>query len=178
MSDQPLPAIFQLSPEQARKRRRHAMELIGVCVIGLVPWTVYLALTLPTAYRAHHWQLVWVGFDVMLLSSMAVTAYLGWRRRQAVIGGAVTTATLLVCDAWFDIALDLGTPDIWASMASAAFIELPLAFFFARRAQLLARYTLIHLYPALGQDGPPPPLRKLPLFIDPEEMEHLREPEG
>jgi len=150
--------------EVSRRRRRHAMELMVVCLAGLVPWTVYLALTLPSGFRAHYWRLAWSGFDVLLLFCMAATAYLGWRRRQAVIAGAIATATLLICDAWFDIALDLGTRDIWMSLASAVFVELPLAAFFLRRAQLIVQLTLARVLPDIGADARPPGMFKLPLL--------------
>lgn len=150
--------------EVSRRRRRHAMELMVVCLAGLVPWTVYLALTLPSGFRAHYWRLAWSGFDVLLLFCMAATAYLGWRRRQAVIAGAIATATLLICDAWFDIALDLGTGDVWMSLASAVFIELPLAAFFLRRAQLIVQLTLARVLPDIAGDAKPPGMFKLPLL--------------
>jgi len=150
--------------EVSRRRRRHAMEIMVVCLAGLAPWTVYLALTLPSGFRAHYWRLAWSGFDVLLLFAMAGTAYLGWRRRQAVIVGAVVTATLLVCDAWFDIALDLGTRDIWMSAASAVFVELPLAAFFVRRAQLIVQLTLARVLPDIAADARPPGMFKLPLL--------------
>lgn len=155
----------ELSPEMVRTRRRHVLELIVVCIIGLIPWTVYLAVTLPNQYRARHWALTWAGFDVLLLGAMALTAYFGWRRQQAVIPAALATATLLVCDAWFDVSLDLGTSGIWVSVASAVFIELPLAFYIARRAHLLVRISVQHAYAAGGRKGAPaPPLRRMPLF--------------
>jgi len=135
-----------------------------VCVSVLVPWTIFLAVSLPDQYRAHHWRLTWAGFDGLLLLGMALTVYLGWRRRQAVVPAAVATATLLICDAWFDISLDLGTPDVWWSVASAVLVELPLAGFFLHRALLLIRLTIRQAYTRLGIDEPPPPLMKIPLF--------------
>lgn len=150
--------------EITRRRRRHAMELMVVCLAGLGPWTVYLALTLPSGFRAHYWRLAWSGFDVLLLLAMAGTAYLGWRRRQAVIAGAVVTATLLICDAWFDIALDLGTRDIWMSVASAVFVELPLAAFFLRRAQLIIRLTFARMMPYAAESERQPGMFQIPLL--------------
>lgn len=118
------------------------VELVTACAVALVPWTVVLALTLPRSYDTQHWRLTWVGFDVLLLLMMALTAFFGWRRRQAVIGSAIVTGTLLVCDAWFDITLDLGTSGIWMSLGSAMLIELPLAFFLFSRARLLIKLTV------------------------------------
>jgi hypothetical protein len=138
-------------------------ELVTACAVALVPWTVALALTLPREYDARHWRLTWVGFDVLLLVMMALTAYFGWRRRQAVIGCAIVTGTLLVCDAWFDISLDLGTSGIWMSLGSAVFVELPLAFFLLTRARLLIKMTIQLVLPT--EEGQlPGQLRNLPMF--------------
>jgi hypothetical protein len=81
-----------------------------------------------------------VGFDVMLLAGMAATAVLGLLRRRAVVIPALVTAVLLVCDAWFDVSLDLGTSGVWASSLLAVFVELPMAAFLFHRA-----YTLLRL---------------------------------
>lgn len=138
--------------------------MLLACVGVLVPWTIFLAVSLPDQYRAHHWRLTWAGFDGLLLLSMSLTVYLGWRRRQAVIPMAIATATLLICDAWFDITLDLGSPDVWWSVASAVLIELPLAAFFINRARILINLTIRQAYVQLGIEEPPPSVLKLPLF--------------
>ena len=144
--------VAEIDPNSdwARRRRRHTITLIGICAGGLVPWTIMLAVTLPRQYDAHHWRLAWVGFDTLLLVGLAATAYLGWRGRQMVIGASIATAMLLICDAWFDITLDLGTPAIWMSLASAVFIELPLAAMLIHRSQMLVSLTLRRVYEELG----------------------------
>ncbi|MEU1480783.1 hypothetical protein [Streptomyces sp. NPDC005760] len=119
--------------EQIRRQRRHTLELLAVCAVGLVPWTVLLAFTLPSGYTVRQWRTTWVGFDVLLLLAMAATALLGWRRHRGVVVAAVTTGALLVCDAWFDVSLALGTPDVWWSAALAVCVELPLAGFLIHR---------------------------------------------
>jgi len=119
--------------ERIRRQRRHTLELLTVCAVGLVPWTVLLAFTLPSGYTVRQWRVTWVGFDILLLLAMAATAVLGWRRNRAVVVAAVSTGALLVCDAWFDVSLALGTPDVWWSVALAVFVELPLAAFLIRK---------------------------------------------
>ena len=158
--------VAEIDPNSdwARRRRRHTLSLLAFCTIGLVPWTIILAVTLPRQYDAHHWRLAWVGFDMLLRLSLAATAYLGWRGRQMVIGTSIATAVLLICDAWFDISLDLGTPAIWTSLASAVFIELPLAALLIHRAHLLITLTLRRLYEELGHPIPPGSAYKVPLF--------------
>lgn len=119
--------------ERIRRQRRHTLELLTVCAVGLVPWTVLLAFTLPSGYTVRQWRTTWVGFDVLLLLAMAATAVLGWRRHRAVVVAAVATGALLLCDAWFDVSLALGTPDVWWSVALAVCMELPLAGFLIHR---------------------------------------------
>jgi len=119
--------------ERVRRHRRHTLELLTVCAVGLVPWTVVLALTLPSGYEVHHWRVTWVGFDVLLVLAMASTAILGWLRHRAVIVAGLATAVLLICDAWFDVSLAFGTSEVWLSAALAVFAELPLAFYLIHR---------------------------------------------
>jgi len=156
--------LARLSPEQAKRRKKLTVELLWVCAFALVPWTIYLAISLPDVYSARHWAVAWAGFDVLELFALGMTAYYGWRGRQALVGYALAAATLLICDAWFDITLNLGTPGIWASLASAAFIELPLAFFLIHRVSLLMRLTMLRFFPECDEDGKPIRLSKLPLI--------------
>lgn len=156
--------LADIEDEVARRYRRNALALFTACAAGLVPWTILLAFTLSPDYHTHHWRLVWTGFDILLFASLAGTAYLGWRRRQAVIAGAVISATLLICDAWFDITLDLGTPGIWGSLASAFLVEVPLAGFLLWRAYVLLHLSAQLIYALLGYEKPGHPLRKLPIF--------------
>ncbi|CAM5417123.1 putative protein OS=Streptomyces griseorubiginosus OX=67304 GN=AQJ54_36265 PE=4 SV=1 [Streptomyces griseorubiginosus] len=119
--------------EYIRRQRRHTLELLVVCAVGLVPWTILLYFTLPSGYTVRQWRVTWVGFDVLLLLAMSATALLGWRRHRGVVVAAVATGALLVCDAWFDVSLALGTPAVWWSAALAVFVELPLAAFLLRK---------------------------------------------
>lgn len=155
--------LTRLTPEQVLRRRRLTLEVLWVCTIALVPWAIYLGLSLPRDYNAKHWDLAWAGFDGLEILALGATAYFGWRGRQALIGTALAAATLLICDAWFDVALDLGTPAIWTSLASAVFLELPLAFFLIHRVRLLMRITLLHLFPEGDPQGNPMKLSTMPL---------------
>lgn len=158
-----LQRLNRLTPEQILRRRRLTLEVLWVCTIALVPWAIYLGLSLPRDYHTKHWDLAWAGFDGLEILALGATAYYGWRGRQALIGTALAAATLLICDAWFDVALDLGTPAIWTSLASALFLELPLAFFLIHRVRLLMRITLLHLFPEGDPQGNPMKLSKMPL---------------
>ena len=146
------------------ERRRRFVIVLTVASVGLVPWIVLLALTLPHRYLAGHWTLTWVGFDIFLLSGLALTAWLAWRRRQAVVISAFITGTLLVCDAWFDITTASGRIDMITAVASALILELPLAgLLFAVAAHLL-RLTVRRAQAADGRGTAPCRLLREPLF--------------
>ena len=100
---------------------------LALCAaIGLIPWTIFLGLTLPQGYTAQHWQLTWVGFDVLLLVFMTATAVLGFTHHHLLTLFAFTTGVLLVCDAWFDV-LTAKRGDLVVAVLTAALGELPLA---------------------------------------------------
>ncbi len=109
---------------------RRTVELrVAVMVLSavvLVPWIGYLGVTLPRVYVARHWDLAWVGFDVLLLVLIAATAVLGYLRRQLLVLTAFAAGVLLVCDAWFDVLTAHGDELTW-SLATALAVELPLA---------------------------------------------------
>lgn len=118
--------LDELLPTSLRRIRAARIGVMVGGAVALIPWIVYLAISLPDNYVANNWPATWVGFDLLLVFMMAATAYLGWRRRQLMILAAFATGVLLICDAWFDIMT--ATPDDrWISVASAVFGELPLA---------------------------------------------------
>ena len=155
----------------ARRRRLGVLVSIVACTV-LVGWIIVLLLTLHRSFHAQHWRSAWVGFDLILLAAFAATGWAFWRGRQIVIACLIVTATLLCCDAWFDVILDLGTSDAWSSVASALLVELPIAslmFLAARRLIRLSALVAVR-GPASSDDpgelfrGPLPPLWKIPLF--------------
>jgi hypothetical protein len=108
-------------------RIRRIREWLAVCAaIALVPWTIYLAFTLPESYAAQHWQAAWVGFDVLLLLFMIATAVLGFAHHHWLTLFAFATGVLLLCDAWFDV-LTAENTDFVVSVLIAVLGELPLA---------------------------------------------------
>jgi hypothetical protein len=152
-------------PRFAWRRRFSLMIVIGGCVV-LAAWIAVLMLTLPRHYTAGHWRGAWVGFDFALLAAFAATAWASLRERQVLIICLTITGALLICDAWFDVILDLGTRDIWMSVASAVFAELPLAFMMLTAARRLVRMSVGVVMHLEGIDGPVPSLWRIPLFAE------------
>jgi hypothetical protein len=152
--------IGELLPESVfvRLRRVRIVLMVGA-IIGLIPWTVYLAITLPDKYIAQNWPATWVGFDILILLFMVVTAVLGLLRRQLLVLTAFTTGILLVCDAWFDV-MTAAPADRWLSVLTAALGELPLAAILITGALRILRLTATRLYLL----DPGMPLWRIPLL--------------
>jgi hypothetical protein len=104
-----------------------------------------------------------VGFDIGLLLAFAATGWASWKRRQLLIICLIVLATLLCCDAWFDVVLDARTPGFYWSLASALIIELPLAAIAIAAARRLLRMTSGALWRYQGNVGPQPRLRDMRL---------------
>ena len=156
-----------LAPTPISQRRRRL--LIAACLAGMVllaVWIGVLEVKLPRDYRAGGWRAAWVGFDVGLLLVFAATAWAAWRRRQILIVCLMVLATLLCCDAWFDITLDWGTSGFMVSVLSAALVELPLAVVALTGARRLLRLTIGRLELLAGYPGPVPAFWQVPLFGD------------
>jgi hypothetical protein len=151
------------------RRRRVGVIFSIVCCLVLACWIVVLVLSLHRSFHAHHWRGAWVGFDIILLFNFAATGWAFWRSRQIVIAFLLITATLLCCDAWFDVFLDAGSRDIWSSVASAVFVELPLAFLMFNAARRLIRISALAAMSKSGDptqaatDERPVPIWKIPL---------------
>jgi hypothetical protein len=154
-------------PPGAERRRRRVLGAATAAALVLVPWLALLAATLPDRHRDHEWRLAWVGFDAALMVAFAATAWFGWRSRQIVITAFVVTATLLLCDAWFDVVLSWGGPEQRSAVLTALVGELPFAAFLLVVYHRLLRAMATQVWRDRGLAGPPPPLRRLPLLLRP-----------
>lgn len=146
------------------RRRTVALAVIVVCCVALAAWTGLLADTLPYHYQSGGWRGAWVGFDIALLATFSATGWAAWRRRHILIVCLVVLAALLCCDAWFDVALDAGTPAFWGSVLSAVLVELPLAALAVLGARRLLRLTIESVGRRNGYRGPVPALWRIPLL--------------
>lgn len=128
------------------------VALMVVSAGVLVPWIVYLGVSLPRAYVAYNWGRTWVGFDVLLLAMMVATAVLGYLRRQLLVVTAFATGILLIADAWFDVMTAHGDERTW-SVVTALAVELPLAAVLITGSLQLLRLAAVRLW-ALDQGCP------------------------
>ena len=143
-------------------------DLLLVCIIAgcilLAAWIGYLGVSLPRYYRAGGWRGAWVGFDLAELVAFAATGWAAWKRRQILIVLLIVLATLLLCDAWFDVVLDAHTAGFIDSLLSALLVELPLALLIVLVARRLLRMTIGQVMLYEGHSGKVPALWKIPLF--------------
>ncbi|MEE4542354.1 hypothetical protein V2S66_10315 [Streptomyces sp. V4-01] len=160
-----LPHVPSPHDPHLRTMRRMFLAVVTGSFLFLIPWIGYLSTSLPTHREVDQWRLAWVGFDVMLIVALGVTALCAWRRLQIFIPWAIATAALLGCDAWFDIVLDWNTGDLTGSILTAVFAELPLAALLLFVARRMIRLTLIVAWYHAGRSGPVPPLSRLSLLV-------------
>jgi hypothetical protein len=139
-------------------------ELVGtgflLIAAGMVPWTVFLGLSLPPRYDAGHWDLLWTGFDIGLILVLSYAAWAAWFHRQIVAATAIVSGTLLLCDAWFDIITSLGHRDEWVTMFTGLAGELPLAVFFFWFYRKIVLASLATFHARLGDGEVPRRLRE------------------
>jgi hypothetical protein len=93
----------------------------------LVPWALWLVHSLPSRHVAHHWDLAWAGFDVVLAAALLGTAFALFTGRAVGRSFAAATGALLLADAWFDVVTAAAGSDRWLAVAFAICGEIPLA---------------------------------------------------
>lgn len=99
---------------------------IALAVI-LAVWTVFLGFSLPNEGVLAHEDVVWVGFDVGLLTGLVAIAWMASRRNRFLPLPAAATGALLIMDAWFDVLGSASQGQLGAALLMAAFVELPLS---------------------------------------------------
>ncbi|MEV5755027.1 hypothetical protein AB0L00_45150 [Actinoallomurus sp. NPDC052308] len=147
-----------------RKRHRLFLALAAGTCAWMIPWIVYLASTLPGDYTVGQWSATWTGFDIALLATLAGTALAIRGKRQVAIIGMLVTATLLTCDAWFDVMLSYGADEFPLSVVTALGGELPLAAVCFHAAHRLIRLTVHEAWIRRGLIEAEPPLTRIRLF--------------
>jgi hypothetical protein len=139
-----------------RPPRRRLVVVLVTCAgaVLLVPWIAFLSVSLPQSHSVRAWNVAWIGFDVALAVSLALTGWWVVQRRQLAIVGLAVAAALLVCDAWFDVCLSWNTSDqAWAIVGAA--IELPIAVLMASSALRILERTSAIVRQLRGQSDAP-----------------------
>jgi hypothetical protein len=163
-----------LHDPHVRHLRRMFLAVVTGSFLFLIPWIGYLSVSLPTHREVDQWRLAWVGFDGALIAAIGITALCAWRRLQIFVPWAMVTATLLCCDAWFDIVLDWNSDELTGAVLTAAFAELPLAALLLYVARRMIRLTVVIAWRRAGRTGPVPPLSRLSLIVLTDEEHRAR----
>lgn len=131
---------------RAGRRAAWAGPVFVLLTAAMVPWTVFLAVTLPVKQTAEHYDLAWVGFDVALVGVLGWTAWCALRRSPTLAVAASMTSTMLVVDAWFDVVTAPTGQDLALALSMALVVELPLAavcVWLARNGQHIAERLVV-----------------------------------
>ena len=120
----------EFAADRTLLRMRHwVFVMLGGVAFALLPWTVYLSISLPSEHRSAHWDIVWPGLDVAIALAIAGTVVALVRCSAYLPILATAAGTLLLCDAWFDtLTSNAGNEFAWAAF-EALVAEVPLALF-------------------------------------------------
>jgi hypothetical protein len=110
-----------------RLRRPSLPVFLAAAALFLVPWSVWLASSLPCRYLSQHWGIAWAGCDTALAAALALTGVAALRHAPWLDRAAVATATLLAADAWFDVVTSRGAAAVALATTEAVAVELPVA---------------------------------------------------
>jgi hypothetical protein len=160
-----LPELPSPHDSHVHHMRRMFLAVVTGSFLFLIPWIGYLSVSLPDRHEVSQWRLAWVGFDAALIVAIGITALCAWRRLQIFIPWAVVSATLLCCDAWFDVVLDWNGEGLTGAVVTAAGAELPLAALLLYVARKMMRLTVVIVWRRAGRTGPVPPLSRLSLVV-------------
>ena len=101
--------------------------LYVILAVILLPWTIYLGLTLPVHHLSNHWDVSWVGLDVALIVSITLTGLFALLKSPWIIMSASSAASFLLVDAWFDVMSEKSGLEFTQAIVLALLVELPLA---------------------------------------------------
>jgi hypothetical protein len=110
-----------------RRWRPSLPVFLAASALFLLPWSAWLASSLPCRYLSQHWGVAWAGFDLALATALAATGVAVLRRAPWLDRAAVAAATLLATDAWFDVITSRGAAAVALATTEAVAVELPIA---------------------------------------------------
>jgi len=141
---------------------RWAVPVFLLAAAALLPWIVWLSLTLPRRAEARHYRLAWVGFDVGMVFLLGILGWLARKRSPRVELAAAAATTYLLIDAWFDVVTAASDKDLLGAAAAAVILELPLAAmcgWVALHAEQVRREGIRELWRHAQRASTPPRLR-------------------
>ena len=123
-----MPPLSDTEPTVVPRLHRWLVPLFFLAGVGLLPWTVYLIVTLPGRHlQTGYYDLAWGGFDIALAALLVATGVGLLCRKLWVQTTATAAATMLVCDAWFDVLSSNPGQERLVAIVLAVAVELPSA---------------------------------------------------
>lgn len=120
-------ALGLLPARQRVNAPRWLVPLAVSAIVFMIPWLVYLGLTLPSKVRSDNYDITWLGFDSALILVLGLVGYCAWTRRPASGTFAAVAAAMLVIDAWFDVTTSSSGSAFVVALVLALAGEIPLA---------------------------------------------------
>ena len=142
-------ALGMLPARQAVQAPRWLAPLAISALVGMLPWLVYLGLTLPSKVHASNYDIAWLGFDSALMLVLGVLGLAAGRRHPATGALAAVAAAMLCIDAWFDVTTS-SSGGFVVAVVLAVVGELPLALICAWAAIAAERHRA-HSYTGMRQ---------------------------
>lgn len=143
------PLTEPTGPVHGRPIRRVGV-VFAVLALLTIPWTVWLAVQLPSSKPAAHYDLAWGGFDAALVVVLLATSWAAVRLTPWLPAMAAVNGTMLLVDAWFDVVTSPTPEERWLAVAMAVVVELPLAavclWLAVSGQQLLRRRLLVRVW--------------------------------
>ena len=100
----------------------------AICfMVGMLPWIIYLSLTIPSRDSTSHYDIAWIGFDCAMWVVIGLLGFCAFTGRAATGPFASVAATMLVLDGWFDVTTSQNGGDFVSALILALCAELPLA---------------------------------------------------
>ncbi|MEO8863090.1 MAG: hypothetical protein ABI354_02090 [Candidatus Saccharimonadales bacterium] len=163
-------ALDEMIERTHTKAFTHRKPIVLVITFGgallLLPWIVYLSLTLPAGEFGGMWRTVWIGFDIAMVIVLGVAGWLVWHKRNLATIALTVSAVFLIVDAWFDVCLSWSTNERWPAIITALLVEIPVALLLLYAVVAMLRSSATVLQLLRGQPGPTS-IWKQPIVMQP-----------
>jgi hypothetical protein len=131
------PALPDRPLTRSARRLGRAFATAGLIMI---PWVLYLSMSLPKKAMDSHWALDWVGLDSCEALALFATGRFLKRADNRCTLTATAAAALLLTDAWFDVTATTPGGALAIAIAMAVFAEIPIAIVCTTLALRLIRH--------------------------------------
>ncbi len=103
----------------------------ALCVAaGFLGWIIYLSIGISSIVTTRHYNVAWLGFDVLEWSMVAVAAVAAWRHHRSTTIFTGICAVMFAVDGWFDVWTSPSGSVLGAALLAVC-LELPLVAAFA-----------------------------------------------